>query len=697
MPEAATATSSRALSRPGPGAGETRARSDAPTAAQNRVFFALTLAVFLVTRLWGLEKFPIFFFCDEAVQTVQAARLWTNGFRGEKKELFPTYFRNTDNFNQSVGVYLQVLPGRFLPRSVFVARAVPVVCLLSAMLAAGWILRDYLRLRYFWVGVLALSGFPGWFLFTRIAFEVMLATTAYVWFLFFYLRYRSGTPRSLFAAAVCGALTFYAYNTFQPVIAATAMLLGIVDAPFHWRNRRTVLGAVILVAVLAWPYVRFLRAYPEAVQSRLRSLDSYWTHPGRTLPEKLRLYGREYVRAFDPRYWFRPDPPGELVRHKMKGYAHAPLVALPLILGGVALCVRRIRSPGERTLLVALACAPVGAAIVRSQIPRSMSLLVVLGLLLGVGADPLLRWMGRRVRPVIVGALVAAGLAAAQGAMLADALRNGPTWYRDYGLYGLQWGARELLGEVAALRARHPKAHFVISPDWANGTGDLVEFFLGNRDRVQMASVGWLLYQKRDIPEQTLAVWTEPEYQLAAADPRFADLRIEKTIPFPDGRPGFQLVWVRYAPDFDRVLAEDRERWRRLVSGDAEIAGAKVAVAHSVFDIGRLKDLFDGDAKTLVRTESANPAVVVLNFDPPIPLREIALTLGTMYCEISVLASGPSGQATATETYRDFEPDPTRTVAVPPIGGPVSRLSISVRNLNSGEPGHIHLRDLRLR
>ena len=129
---------------------DARARSETregPTPRQNRVFFALTLAVFLGTRLWGLERFPIFFFCDEAVQTVQAARLTANGFRGEQGELLPTYFRNTEFYNLSIGVYLQVLPAMLLPRSVWVARAVPVAVIFTGMLAVGLILRDFLRLR----------------------------------------------------------------------------------------------------------------------------------------------------------------------------------------------------------------------------------------------------------------------------------------------------------------------------------------------------------------------------------------------------------------------------------------------------------------------------------------------------------------------------------------------------------------------
>ncbi len=670
---------------------------DGPTPRQNLVFFALTLAVFLGTRLWGLERFPIFFFCDEAVQTVQAARLSANGFRGEKGELFPAYFRNTEFFNLSVGVYLQVLPEKLLPRSVFVARAVPVAVLFSAMLAAGLILRDFLKLRFYWVGILALSGFPGWFLHTRIAFELMLATAAYVWFLYFYLRYRGGRTRSLYAAAVFGALTFYGYNTFQPVIVATALLLGVVDARFHWKNRRTVLAAAALAVLLALPYVRFVRAHSREVGERLRSLDSYWTDSRRSLPEKLGLYGREYANAYNPRYWFRPNPPDDIARHTMKGYTHVPLLALPFIVAGAVLCAWRIRSPGERTLLVAFLCAPAGAAIVHSGITRAMILVVVFGMLVGVAADPLLRFLTRWVRPIVVGALVWAGLAVSQGAMLADALVHGPTWYRDYGLYGMQWGGREVLGEVARLRKRHPDALIVVSPDWANGMDDLLEFFVPGQERMLVANIDWFRYQKQDIPAETLAVLTEPEYQQAKADPRFEPLRLEKTILYPDGRPGFRAVWLRYAPEFEKVLAAEQQEWRRLVREEVVIGGAKAEVEHSVFDVGGAFHLFDGEDASVVRTGGANPAVVAVHFDPPRPLRELALTLGSMHCEITVDVSGPSGEGSFSQLYRDLPADPTVTVPLPPIGGPVATVRISVRDVNAGEPQHVHLREVRLR
>ena len=669
---------------------------DGPTPRQNLVFFALTLSVFLVTRLWGLERFPIFFFCDEAVQTVQAARLSANGFRGEKGELLPTYFRNTEFFNLSVGVYLQVLPEKLLPRSVWVARAVPVFVLATAMLAAGLILRDFLKLKFYWAGVMILSAFPGWFLHTRIAFELMLATAAYIWFLYFYLRYRAGSRASLFVAALFGALTFYGYNTFQPVIAATALLLAIVDLPFHWKNRGTVLAAVALLAVLALPYLRFVRTHPDEVANRLSSLDSYWTAPDLGWTQKLGRYGQEYVRAFDPRYWFRPNPVGDIARHTMKGYTHVPLLALPLIVAGAILCAWRIRRPGERTLLVALACAPAGAAIVRSGITRAMILVVAFGLLAGVAADPILRFFARYARPVGVGVLVFAALAVAQGRMLADALVNGPTWYRDYGLYGLQWGSREVFGALRPVRQSHPKALIVVSADWANGMDDLVEFFLPGSERVLVANADWLLYQKRDIPEETLAVLTEEEFRRVAGDRRLA-LRLERTIPYPDGRPGFRFVWVRYADDFAAIVSAEKEAWHRLVPDEAEVAGTTTKVEHSVFDIGEAKHLFDGDDASLVRTETANPAVVILHFDPPRAFDEVAITLGSMHCEISLEVSSGSRTGSFSQTYRELPHDPTVTIPVPRIGGPASTLKISVSDVNAGEPQHVHLREIRLR
>ena len=108
------------------------------------VLFALSLLVYLLTRLIALPDFPIYFFTDEAVQTVLAADLIRDGLHGWEGEFLPAYFKNGNYYNLSASVYLQVLPYLLFGKSVFVTRAVSVF-----VSSAGRVLRgdDLARFR----------------------------------------------------------------------------------------------------------------------------------------------------------------------------------------------------------------------------------------------------------------------------------------------------------------------------------------------------------------------------------------------------------------------------------------------------------------------------------------------------------------------------------------------------------------------
>ena len=54
--------------------------------------FAAGMALYLATRLIALPNFPIYFFSDEAIQTLSAADLIQNGFRGPAGNLLPLFF-----------------------------------------------------------------------------------------------------------------------------------------------------------------------------------------------------------------------------------------------------------------------------------------------------------------------------------------------------------------------------------------------------------------------------------------------------------------------------------------------------------------------------------------------------------------------------------------------------------------------------
>ena len=153
--------------------------------------FLLALIVFVLTRFIGLDRWPIYFFTDEAIQSVQAANLIHNGFRDASNTLLPTFFQNGNYFNLSVSVYAQVLPYALFGFSLWITRGVSVLVALSGAAAIGLILRDIFKVKFWWLGTLILSTVPAFFLHSRTAFETVFGTSLYAWFLYFYLRYRT--------------------------------------------------------------------------------------------------------------------------------------------------------------------------------------------------------------------------------------------------------------------------------------------------------------------------------------------------------------------------------------------------------------------------------------------------------------------------------------------------------------------------
>ncbi|NMC78219.1 MAG: hypothetical protein GYA59_02555, partial [Chloroflexi bacterium] len=172
-----------------------RSRLAGGTLRLETTLFGLALAVYLATRLIALPAFPIYFFTDEAVQTVLAADLVRDGFYGYDHLFLPTYFLNSYQYNLSTSVYLQVIPYLLFGKSIWVTRGVAALATLIAAVCVGLALKNVFHSPHPWLAVLLLSITPAWFLHSRTAFETALATSFYAGFLYFYLRYRSASPR----------------------------------------------------------------------------------------------------------------------------------------------------------------------------------------------------------------------------------------------------------------------------------------------------------------------------------------------------------------------------------------------------------------------------------------------------------------------------------------------------------------------
>ncbi|MBI5563964.1 MAG: glycosyltransferase family 39 protein [Chloroflexi bacterium] len=664
--------------------------------------FVLAGLVFALTRLIGLDRWPVYFFTDEAINPLLAADFIRHGFTDGAGQWFPTYFANGQYLSLSTSVYAQVIPYLLFGFSVVVTRAVPALIALSGTLAIGLILRDIFKLRFWWIGTLILSITPAWFLHSRTAFEHPLWVAFYAWFLYFYLRYRTDKPQYLLLSFGCGALSFYSYNGAQLGVVVTGLLLLISDARYHYQtlrhNPRLLAAAAIVLLLVALPFLRFYADHSDETFKHLRILDSYWTQPI-SMDEKLNRLVQEFAFGLSPDYWYAPENARDLIRHQMKGYGLLLPVTLPFTLLGLLLCLKNFKSSPYRAALIALFIAPIGGVLVQTLVLRVLVMMIPAALLASIGLIAILELIAKRwkYRPVAIGAF--AVLAGFNLFMLNDSLTNGLTWYTDYGMGGLQYGGQQIFEEVKDVLRESPQTRVYVSPTWANGTDALLMFFMPDELRVQMGNIDAYMFSQRPLDDNMLLVMTADEYQRNLLDAKFANIRVERTIKYPDGRDGFYFVRLNYSEQASAIFAEEDAARRRPQESDLALDGQTVKTVHSRLDIGPITSAFDGDPFTLVRTVVDNPFFITLTFPEPRTLAGVTLTTATMNFNAAITVTLVSGE---TQIYnRDYlqtGPDPTNDFPFDPApAGPIRAIRIDIKDLNAIGDAHIHVREIKLR
>jgi hypothetical protein len=643
-----------------------------------------------------LADFPIWFFADEAIQTLLASDFVRDGLRDFHGHLFPTYFLNVYAYNENLTVYVQVIPYLLFGKSVFVTRAVSVLVTAFGGLAVGLILRHIFRARMPWTGILLLSAAPAWFLVSRTAFETTHMSSYYAWFLYCYLRYRTGSPRALYPALVFAAATFYTTGAGEIIIAGTGLLLLLIDARYHWSQRRLVLRAVPLAVLLALPYLRFRVQMGAEHTNLLRLFDSFWL---RDLPlsEKLRTAIGYYAYAISPGYWFLPNT-HDGARHVMNGYGNLMLWTLPLTLAGLGLALWRIRRPEYRTLLVPILAVPLGAVVVDVGITRVLPFVIPASLLAALAIDAIAVWVSRRISRHGVALVFFTALAGVNLFLLGDSLVNGPFWNRNYGM-DIPWGGPQVFGAVEQWLKDEPDATFYVSPTWANGVDTLQRFFLPDSAPVGIANADRFTEQRQPLTDKTILVLTAGEYEKARVNPKLADVRVEKMIPYPDGSPGFYFIRMRYSDQADTIFEQERLERLKPIIDTLEVNGETLTIEHPLFDSGGVQHLFDGDAYSLARGYDANPMLLKITFAAPRRLSGVDITTGSMESAITVrLVPAAGGQPVVyAGTYRDLPMDPTIRIDFPGAPAEVARIEIEIQHLLEPGPAKIHLREIRFR
>jgi len=658
--------------------------------------FGLAVGLYLIIRLVGLERFPIYFFTDEAVNTLLAADLLRDNFHNYAGDFLPAFFVNGGEYRLGTTVYMHLLPYILFGKSVFVSRATSALLTLAAAVAIAVLLREVFKLRYWWIGVLVLSAMPVWFLHSRTAFESPAAVALYALFLVFYLRYRYKNPGELYLALIFGALAFYAYSPFQLVVIMTGGLLLLSDLGYHWEQRAYGLRAAAILALLALPYLRFINAHPEANAVSLRAVDSYWLEPI-TLPQKLSRFLAEYFRGLSPSYWFSPLQ-DELVRHVMKGYGFLGRASLPFFAIGLWVSLRSIRSSAHRAILIALLAAPAGAATVQLGVTRALGIVIPAAILTALGAAQVLRWLENwRLSPGLLSLSAFAILAFTNLFMFQDALINGPTWFTDYGMSGMQYGATKLFPAIKKVLQQKPATKIVLTPQWTNGADVVARFFLDDPLPVEIDSVEGYMFQRKPLDEDSLFVMIPDEYQKALESDKFTQVQVEQTLPYPNKQPGFYFVRMQYVSNIDELLAAERRQRSQLQEAYLAYQGQAVLVRFPMLDIGEPAHLLDGDPNTLARTLEANPFVVEMEFVQPRPVAGLSVILGSTQAHLTALLyESPNLEPVKYEA--DFQGSVTEPQAVLSFGKNINanRLHLEVRDLHQSELGHVHIWQIEL-
>lgn len=662
--------------------------------------FIAGVLIYLSTRLIALDRFPIYFFTDEALHMVLAERLVEGGF--QYNQLFlPTYFPIGATFGlNGITVYLNIIPYLLFGKSVFVARATAVAISMLPAIAIALTMKDIFKVRYWWIATFLLSITPTWFLHSRTAFENVAVASFYAVFVYFYLRYRLISPRSLYLAMVFGALAFYAHGLGQVLMGVSALLLFFIDIRYHWQNRKVVFRGLILIGLLIIPYLRFILGDQAAVTDQLRMRASYWVDASLTFPEKLWTFSSEYLYGFNPVYWFSPQPDRDLARHVMKGYGHILLPSVIFVGWGLFISLSRLKSPEYRILLVILLAAPVGAALAQITILRTIWMVIPITIFSALGVSALLGLFGKSGVSYRALSVTAFGLLSfINGFILWDSITNGPVWYRDYTLYGMQYGAQQVFGELIpqSLDQRND-SQIVVSSTWANGADKFEQFFLSSdqQERVSLSSIDAYLFEKLPLGDHILLILTGDEFQRAAASEKFKKVTIHEVINYPDQTPGFYLVSLEYVENIDEIFRAEAEARKALVESEVVVDGDTWVIHHSMLDMGTPELIFDGDSFTLIRGLEANPFILDIQFSHPLVIRGLSAEFANMDFSITAHLYATSGQDTYeyNATWRGLSGDPHVEMRFDSPPNQVERIRIEILSHTHGERAHIHVREL---
>lgn len=655
--------------------------------------FVIGCALFTLTRFIRLPDFPLSFSSDEALTALRGLDLVRDGGFDYGHYFLPPLFINDGRYSLGTTVYLQIIPLLLFGKSVWVVRGVSALVSLLGVIWFSLILRDIFKLRLWWAGAFLLGVTPAWFLFSRAAYETAQMTALYAGLLYYYLRYRTDQPKYLYAAAVFAAMAFYAYQPGQVTVSLTLLAFGLVDIRYHLRNWKISLPALGVLFLLALPMAAFVHAHPEIYAGAMGQFGSYLGQ-NLTAAAKAQIYIGNYLQGLSPTTWYWPGVKDEPY-YLMKGYGHILAIFLPLAVWGIIRLFKRRQKIEIIAVLVPFFAAPAAAAMIGIQVTRILVEIIPYSLVTMLGIEAAADWLEKhRLKREWVTAGIVILLSVGQIYMLTDALTRGPTWWKDYGITGIQWGSNQVFKEAIAYSNEHPDTKVYISGGWIFKADSQQLFFVPKDTPVQLGAPADLADQIAQGEDLTFVV-TPDEFQKLQSSGIYDSIQVEKVIPYPDGTPGFRFIKLAFTPQKEHDLQEGISKESEPVTTTVQWEGQTLAVTHAPLSAGKIDNLFDGDFGTFIRSLNVNPLWMDYTFPQVTSLTGVQVRVGSEPIAVTVTINGSDPAAKKVFTQDGPQTTDYKEVTVD-FGSTqdVKTIEVDVKNKLSDENGLVHIWEL---
>jgi hypothetical protein len=340
-----------------------------------------------------------------------------------------------------------------------------------------------------------------------------------------------------------------------------------------------------------------------------------------------------------------------------------------------------------------------GAAIVEISITRILMMVIPLTILTALGLSYCLQKLEEKIAaPRIVAWGLFSVLIFINIYMTSDALQNGPIWFQDYGLQGMQYGGEQVFSEIQKYRQDHPQTAILVSSNWANNVEAIAHFFLPDLYLVYIVPVDPYVSSYWPIDSDSMFVLTPDNFELAVKSHKFKEIQVEKMLSYPNGKIGFYFARLKYVDNVQEIFSAEKANRHILQEENIQIGQQLVHVKFSQLDIGQLADAFDDNPTSFIRTKEANPLVLDLIFPAARPVSGVSLRVGAAPMHILVQIVGRNHEI-IKEYSRDLGAIFENRDCIIEFGEvtPVDELILTVERTDYSEPANVHLWEVQLK